>query len=173
MFRVISFFAVALLAIGALAAPTPSKKLAKRSFTVPVKSRAGLSRSPVDEMVRTYSKFGWEIIVLPQNPFGGAFDGSSSSGEPVPVSSSPATTLATSAASVVATSSASEGSDAAASGTAASAAAATTTASGSSSGDVTGEVTATPEENQSEYLENVSIGGESLTLDFDTGSADL
>jgi hypothetical protein len=37
----------------------------------------------------------------------------------------------------------------------------------------TGTVTATPEQYDEEYLEIVSIGGQDLNLDFDTGSADL
>lgn len=37
----------------------------------------------------------------------------------------------------------------------------------------TGEVTATPEQYESEYLSPVSIGGQTLNLNFDTGSADL
>ena len=37
----------------------------------------------------------------------------------------------------------------------------------------TGSVTATPEQYDSEYLCPVSIGGQTLNLDFDTGSADL
>ncbi|KAI6853663.1 hypothetical protein KC334_g22652, partial [Hortaea werneckii] len=37
----------------------------------------------------------------------------------------------------------------------------------------TGEVAAHPEENESEYLSPVTIGGQELNLDFDTGSADL
>jgi aspergillopepsin I len=36
-----------------------------------------------------------------------------------------------------------------------------------------GSVTATPEQYDSEYLCPVDIGGETLNLDFDTGSADL
>jgi hypothetical protein len=47
------------------------------------------------------------------------------------------------------------------------------TASASSDDDGTGEVTATPEENESEYLSPVTIGGQKLNLNFDTGSADL
>ena len=36
-----------------------------------------------------------------------------------------------------------------------------------------GSVSATPQPNDSEYLCPVDIGGQSLTLDFDTGSSDL
>lgn len=36
-----------------------------------------------------------------------------------------------------------------------------------------GTVTATPEEYDAEYLCPVTIGGQSLNLDFDTGSSDL
>ena len=36
-----------------------------------------------------------------------------------------------------------------------------------------GTVTATPEEYDSEYLCPVTIGGQTLNLDFDTGSSDL
>ena len=52
-------------------------------------------------------------------------------------------------------------------------AAASATASASSDDDGSGEVTATPEENESEYLSPVTIGGQKLNLNFDTGSADL
>lgn len=37
----------------------------------------------------------------------------------------------------------------------------------------TGSVTATPENNAAEFLEGVSVGGQMLNLDFDTGSSDL
>jgi aspergillopepsin I len=36
-----------------------------------------------------------------------------------------------------------------------------------------GSVTASPDPNDVEYLVSVSIGGQNLNLDFDTGSADL
>lgn len=36
-----------------------------------------------------------------------------------------------------------------------------------------GQVTATPEEYDESYLCPVSVGGQTLNLDFDTGSADL
>ena len=37
----------------------------------------------------------------------------------------------------------------------------------------TGEVTATPEQNASLFLSPVTIGGQTLNMDFDTGSSDL
>lgn len=37
----------------------------------------------------------------------------------------------------------------------------------------TGEVQANPEPNESEFLEKVTVGGQDLNLDFDTGSSDL
>lgn len=40
-------------------------------------------------------------------------------------------------------------------------------------GSQTGKVTAAPQPNDSEYLEQVNIGGQMVTLDFDTGSSDL
>jgi hypothetical protein len=36
-----------------------------------------------------------------------------------------------------------------------------------------GSVTAQPEQNAAEYLSPVTIGGQTLNLDFDTGSSDL
>ena len=53
------------------------------------------------------------------------------------------------------------------------AASSTASASASTEEDGSGEVTATPEENESEYLSPVTIGGQQLNLNFDTGSADL
>lgn len=49
---------------------------------------------------------------------------------------------------------------------------ATATASAAQSGLV-GEATTTPEANDSEYLTPATIGGQTLNLDFDTGSSDL
>lgn len=53
------------------------------------------------------------------------------------------------------------------------AATASTSASAGGGGGDNGEVNAHPEENESEYLSPVSIGGQKLNLNFDTGSADL
>lgn len=46
-------------------------------------------------------------------------------------------------------------------------------AAAAAAGSQEGSVTATPEEYDSEYLCPVSVGGTTLMLDFDTGSADL
>ena len=46
-------------------------------------------------------------------------------------------------------------------------------ASSAAGGADTSEVTASPEANDSEYLVPVTIGGQTMNLDFDTGSADL
>lgn len=40
-------------------------------------------------------------------------------------------------------------------------------------GTQTGNVAAAPQPNDSEYLEKVNIGGQMVTMDFDTGSSDL
>ena len=40
-------------------------------------------------------------------------------------------------------------------------------------GSEDGEVTTVPEANEAEYLTSVTIGGQKLQMNFDTGSADL
>lgn len=45
--------------------------------------------------------------------------------------------------------------------------------SAAAASSVSGTVDATPEESDSEYLCPVDVGGTTLNLDFDTGSADL
>ncbi|QIW99692.1 hypothetical protein AMS68_005210 [Peltaster fructicola] len=49
----------------------------------------------------------------------------------------------------------------------------TTAPASSTSQKVAATVQATPEQNQSEYLAPVTVGGQALTLNFDTGSADF
>lgn len=49
----------------------------------------------------------------------------------------------------------------------------TTSTSSSASSDVTGLVENTPTSSDTEYLSPVTIGGQTLNLDFDTGSSDL
>lgn len=46
-------------------------------------------------------------------------------------------------------------------------------AAAAAAGSGSGSVTATPESGDTEYLCPVNIGGQTLNLDFDTGSADL
>jgi hypothetical protein len=59
------------------------------------------------------------------------------------------------------------------SATAYASATASASSSSESDGEGDGEVKATPEENESEYLSPVTVGGQQLNLNFDTGSADL
>lgn len=42
-----------------------------------------------------------------------------------------------------------------------------------SSPDKTGEVTATPEQQDAEFLAPVQVGGQTLVMNFDTGSSDM
>lgn len=159
MHQPLTFAVLAVLAAGALAAPTPIKALSKRSFKVQARPRIGISRNPAQELARTYGKYGWEIVVIdPQDPWASIFGGESSSVAPAPAATSSAAST--------------EGSDAASATAATTGHSSATTSVTAASGE-TGEVTATPEENDSEYLEPVTIGGQKLTLDFDTGSADL
>ncbi|KAK4574766.1 hypothetical protein LTR86_001607 [Recurvomyces mirabilis] len=115
-----------------------------------LKARVGVYRTPRQEMMRTYAKFGWEIITFDPSTLGLAGgDGTTSSAAPA-ATSSPATAPAANISSAV-----------------------DSTLATSTTTGVTGEVTATPETNESEYLELVTIGGQTLSLDFDTGSSDL
>ncbi|KAH9827987.1 putative peptidase A1 family protein [Teratosphaeria destructans] len=177
----------AVLLTAALAAPT--KQLGKRGvFSVPVKARASIRRPPRQELSRTYAKYGWTVVVVdpepdssPFEPFGTGDDGSSSSAAgDVPWPSSAAAPLPTftTSASVASATAGTYGNSTSGTtshvgtGTAADQASATASAT---SGAETGRVSAIPEENDSEYLESVQIGsdGQTLNLDFDTGSADL
>ena len=162
-----SLILIALMAVCALAAPTPRRSgLSRKTFSFPVKPRFSAHRKPHDEMFHTFGKYGWQIIVWnpTENPWSSTFGGdSSSTAAPAPAATSS-----------IAPSSANETSDASSSGPSATTPTAAAKTSSASSGDgETGDVAATPEENESEYLSKVTIGGQSLNLDFDTGSADL
>lgn len=196
MHRATVLAALALMAVAVLAAPMPDQGLSKRGiFKAQSKPRIHPLRSqrnPAAEMLRAFRKYGWEIITIDPSsiPFAGIFgDGSSSStpSSPSPSSSSAAPwyPLPTSSAAVyptqassapivtstAASNSTTESSEA--SWSSSSTTAATSTAASGGDDDVTGEVAAAPEDNDSEYLSPVSIGGQKLNLDFDTGSADL
>lgn len=196
----ITLVGLAFMAAGALAAPMPEKQLSKRNifkaFSHPHHGRTPFNhRNPAAEMVKAYRKYGWEIVLMNHdsdsswNPLDSIFGGgeeSSSAAEPwypQPTSSAAPYSYSvpgSSAAWPAATSSAPFGdsSEAATSvpfGTVTSSAPASTSSafSGGNGDDITGEVAAHPEENESEYLSPVTIGGQELNLDFDTGSADL
>ncbi|KAK5130662.1 hypothetical protein LTR08_001872 [Meristemomyces frigidus] len=159
------------MATTALAAPTPAKKLAKRSFRIPSVPRIGVARSPADEMARTYRKFGWQIILLdPPSPFESVVGGESTSSASVPAATSSATALASS---TTASGNGSEFATSATVTTSSVAAPAATSTAAAYDGNENGEVDAAPESNESEYLSPVTVGGQSLNLDFDTGSADF
>jgi aspergillopepsin I len=192
MRSIFSLAIVAIMAICALAAPFPSTKaLSKRgSFTVPVSARSDVRRTPRQELARTYAKYGWEIIITkPQSssssdgfgassgdpsPFSNPFGSSGSSSSSSPASAAPSTyPSAASNSSTPAYTTGSSGNNDAASTAAASAS--STSSSSSGSGSETGQVAASPEINDSEYLETVSIGtpAKKFALDFDTGSSDF
>ncbi|KAK3073654.1 hypothetical protein LTR53_004560 [Teratosphaeriaceae sp. CCFEE 6253] len=196
--RAVSLALLALLAACALAAPTPFRAFnhgppshghgpQDRSFKFSVKPRFGANRSPIQELVRTYAKYGWQIIIAePSNPssviLGGDDESSSSSSSAVPAptatpSPSSTNTAESEAVSIVTTTAIVwtpyvSTQSSAAKGTATASASSAKPATSTASGDV-GEVSAVPENNESEYLSPVTIGGQSLNLDFDTGSADF
>jgi hypothetical protein len=47
------------------------------------------------------------------------------------------------------------------------------TSSGSGSSSDNGDVSATPSQSDAEFLSPVSVGGQTLVMDFDTGSSDM
>lgn len=194
--------AVAAMVVSVLAAPMPGKELSRR-HVFKANSRGRFSpyrsmRDPATDMARTFQKMGWEIIVMhpssDYSPLDSIFGPESSSSAPaspestsypgvysvpassipafsVPASSVPYSFPASSAPAATSTAVATGQSEVAATKTAA--AAPTSSASSGDEDDVTGEVEATPEENDSEYLAPVTIGGQKLNMNFDTGSADL
>lgn len=165
---------LALLLAGAafaLAAPaTSTSSLQKRSFKAsdPGRSLGRAAGRPLDEILRTHQKYNWAIVV--------SEDVTPSREPPRPFSSS-ATQVSLATVSTVGTvaptgyGSPSAPYDMGNSTSTVSAGAAST--SGATPGTEDGEVSANPEENEIEYLSPVSIGGQTLNLNFDTGSADL
>ncbi|KAK3721107.1 hypothetical protein LTR37_003397 [Vermiconidia calcicola] len=227
-----SILALAIVATLTLAAPTPPKAVAKRSFKVGSKGRPKLA--PADEMFRAYNKHGWEIVLLdPVHDWPGLFPSAPAYGYPSssvpapyphasssspyapssalypflgsssaayassgygtgyqsssvlgPLPSQPAPFSSALAASSAVPSSSGysgqpSGSSEAPSGSgysgqpSASTSAPPASSSAASGGTDEGEVGAIPEENESQYLAPVTIGGQKVTLNFDTGSADL
>lgn len=148
-----SFLIAALVVTAALAAPQPHT-LQKRSFHAHSHGR-GLSAK--QEIARTHRKFGWDIIVA-------------DSPSPAVITSTVIVPPAGTGGVPAPTGYGSPTWDNSTSSTATSGAASTPT---SGSGSEDGEVTATPEADESEYLSPVTVGGQKLTLNFDTGSADL
>ncbi|KAK5010546.1 hypothetical protein LTR28_009221 [Elasticomyces elasticus] len=113
------------MTIAALAAPTPTRTVNKRSFKVPQRRSLGHPRDPSAAMAKAYSKFGWNMTSIDYNQ--------NSAANPSATSKPTTTTQAAEH----------------------------------------GEVTATPDDHDSQFLSPVTIGGQTLNLDFDTGSSDL
>ncbi|KAH0260944.1 acid protease, partial [Aureobasidium melanogenum] len=116
---------------------------------------ASQNRPFTDFKAWLYATFSWGFS---------APDGNSA---PAPSAAAP------SAAASAATSWATSSSTAASSSSAAAATAASSPAPAANADDETGEVAATPADNGAEYLSPVTIGGQKLNLNFDTGSSDL
>ncbi|KAJ9627812.1 hypothetical protein H2203_003030 [Taxawa tesnikishii (nom. ined.)] len=165
-----SFILLAVLATLALAAPTPQRNINKRSFSVPRVRRANYKRDPTAAMVKAYRKFGFTFNAALANATGGSTmhpDGAGHHnwhmGNHLPI--------------VTPSTASSVSGDSAVVSTANKVDVQSLAATGSSgvigSGKVTGEVSATPVDNAAEYISPVTIGGQQLNLDFDTGSSDL
>lgn len=195
MIRTLILLVAALAAI-ALAAPAPkphygvSGKASDGSRNFKSFSRGrhskGHTRNPRTELMRVYNKYHWSITLAPLDESGSwLFDwpsSSSSGGESDPYGSSPSEPIETASAASpygyetaapVAPSAVMSSVGFETRTSASFAASATASISGGDGGDDSGEVTASPEENESEYLSPVSIAGQKLNLNFDTGSADL
>lgn len=200
MHRALVLLVVAIMATFALAAPTPSKTLAKRSFAVPVKGRPKLS--PADAMKRAAHKYGFQINfgdtkqvvddvvgsdgaysfpssiewILPSRSIEWWLPSSSALLPPIASSSAFALSSAVpwaSSSGGLASSVPTSFTSGKPNVTKSSLAATPSSTPPPTDGSEEGSVTATPEENDSEYLSPVKIGGQTLNLDFDTGSADL
>lgn len=155
-----SFIFFAILATLALAAPTSNRALKKRSFTVPRVRSSSYVPDPTTAMAKAFRKFGWQFTVGANQNAATGTAATNTTGHHHHHHHHHHNTTA--AASVSANSNADTS-------TFASAAA----AASARSGDDTSEVAATAADNGAEYLAPVTIGGQQLNLDFDTGSADL
>lgn len=143
---------IAALAAASVASPQP-RSLQKRSFQV---ASNGRGLTPRQEIARTHRKFGWEIISVD---------------EPVAVVfSTVVVTVSITSAAAAPTGYSSPSRENLTLSSAASSASSTSTPD---PGTEDGEVVATPEPDESEYLSPVTVGGQKLNLNFDTGSADL
>lgn len=149
-----TFILLAVLATLALAAPMPKRSFggARSSFAVPRVRKTGYVRDPSRAMSRAYRKFGWEMSI-PVSDDSDSVSWTSSAEDALDTESLVYNVVKAAAA------------------TSTSASTASTTSAASS--EESGEVVATPAQNGAEYLSQVTVGGQSLTLNFDTGSADL
>lgn len=185
MHNLYSFVVLAVLATLALAAPTP-ERITKRSFTVPRIRNPAYVRDPAQAMARAYRKFGWGDLLGSDSIFGLGSGEQGGSGQGASSTSSATTSVASSSNnsdsednSGSSESSATSSSAAAATSTTApfsnstATSAASAAANSTSSTGETGTVAAKPAESGAEYISPISVGGQSLNMDFDTGSADL
>lgn len=157
MQRVISILIFAIAATTVLGAPfAPVKTRAKGHFKVVGKGRTKLV--PAEEFAHAYRKHGWEIIIWNQGQDSEGFGSQSSSAAPSASSTSPPRAGSSTApfASGNTTKSPSPG-----------------TTGSPTAGAEEGEVTATGERNDAEYISPITIGGQTLNLNLDTGSSDL
>jgi hypothetical protein len=140
---------VTLLATIAIASPTP-RKLVGRSFKVPRSINPASKRqlNGLDAITKAYRKYKWGMI--------GAKKHRKKHGHKAPYPGGNATTPGNAAPSATGP-----------------ATTATATAVPEATNNGTGEVSATPEENDALFLSPVNIGGQTLNMDFDTGSSDL
>lgn len=157
---------LALVAL-ALAAPHPVQKRSFKVVRVPNPNYKG--RTPgagTRALVKAYRKYG---VALPEglvaamneasNAAGGALGGFTDKAKGDKGKAKASKTSVAGAAK--------------ATGTGAASSAGTGTASVSAATNGTGIVTATPEQGDVEYLAPISVGGQTMVMDFDTGSSDL
>ncbi|KAK4618557.1 Aspergillopepsin-1 [Fulvia fulva] len=182
--------ATAAMAALALAVPAPKNALAKRSFTAKSHGRGHVGG--FDEIARTHRKFGWQILEFNAQPaarFSGTIEppapystSSSSSSVALPAYAPPVSAGTASSSAVYTTftislpTTASDGTGAPTPtpyGTPIYTNTTTVSQSATRTGSEDGEVTTVPEANEAEYLTEVTIGGQKLQMNFDTGSADL